>query len=126
MYVVVSTAVLPYSDDGACGQGVLVECIDNEADAVHAAVQMMQTYVQKLMPVCGEDFEEDCSTIENAQSLCQDGLKLTTFATLSPWYDLFRRNLHDHVNRDPNYGNPGHVLSLTIKECATSRCIISA
>lgn len=49
MFVVAATAVMPYSDDGASGEGLLVSCVQTEGEAIEEAVKFMDYFRLKMI-----------------------------------------------------------------------------
>ena len=114
MFVVAATAVMPYSDDGASGEGLLVSCVHTEHDAIEQAVHFMTLFRSKMI------FPRESSLMLTTDRLCADADEVATFDELATWFARFHDVVSEYVSQDPHYGNPNHVLNLVIKDVRTN------
>ena len=123
LFAVASTAVMPYSDDGPAGCGLLLECVKTEQEAVQTAIKFLKTYASEIMPT-GTSSNLDYSHKERAEQLCEDGLKLTSFEDLSLWFSEFAGTISDYLQKEQEErymggSNVGESLNLHIKDALT-------
>lgn len=120
MFVVAATAVLPYSDDGASGEGLLVSCVGTESEAVCKAVSFMEHFKNNMFSFN----PDDRSQVLAAERLCIEGHSLISFEQLGVWFKCFYDNMTEYVHKNVHYGNPKHILNLVIKEASTDTPVL--
>ena len=107
-YVVACTSVLPYSDDGASGDGILISCVRNESDAVEKALIFMKKHLSRINT---EPFRQ------NIKVLCET--KILTFKELEHVHKNFVNELTNCASEDPFYSNPNIIHTMVIKQINT-------
>jgi hypothetical protein len=119
MFAVCATAVMPYSDDGASGEGLLLSCVETEEEAVRSAIQFMQIYQTKMFSAsCNETY------VLYAKELCENTFHIKTFTELAEWFKKFYDNMLAYVSNDGHYNNPSNVLNLIIKNVFTNTAVL--
>ena len=123
LFAVATTAVMPYSDDGPAGCGLLLGCVKTEKEAVQTAIKFLKTYSSEIMPL-GTSSNLDYRHKERAEQLCEDGLKLTSFRDLSLWYSEFIGTISDYLQKEEEErwrggSNVGSFMNLHIKDALT-------
>ena len=108
-FVVAATAVLPYADDGASGEGLLLRCVDGEARAVHAALEMLADFTGRCNAAPGES-----APLSRMRALCA-APPPPTFAQFAVWFRGFFDAIEEFARSDAWYGNPKHVLCIEIR-----------
>ena len=111
LYVVASTAVLPYSDDGASGEGLQLECVRDELEAVATAVRFMNYYANKRMFTNGTNND----VVLNARRMCLLENHPNNFDELNAWFHTFLQLVEQYAQNDAYYNNPNCILNVEIK-----------
>lgn len=62
-YVVACTSVLPYSDEGASGEGLLVSCAFGEKEAMKTALLFMSKHIDR---VNGETYKQKIQILSSS------------------------------------------------------------
>lgn len=119
-YAVSSSAVLPYSDDGASGEVTMLSCVKGEREAIKKAIQFMRYYSSRLSPCC-----EGCCCQSLALKMC-DADPPHSFRSLYTWFSLFSKNVEMHVLNNPFYSNPNLILQLLIRDSETDKDVFEA
>ena len=101
-YVIVTTAVLPYADIGAHGQGLKIEFTSGEKEAVKAAVDMLVEYATQ--PSVDKSEGLHGALAENPK----------TFLEFHRWFRSYNDEIEECVRRDKHYNNPGNVVTVEI------------
>ena len=115
-FAVGATAVLPYSDNGASGEGLRLHCVSTEAEAIATAVDAVRHFVSLLHDVWDTEGARIDAYRKQAQTLCQQ--TPGNLQELDRWF----RSVHDaveaHALSDAYYDNPKNVLTLEIRNVA--------
>lgn len=113
-FAIASTAVLPYSDDGASGEGLQLMCEEGEVASVARAVCFLRLYANTRMFTSGRAEDAD---VLRARELCTLSEMPISFRGLSVWFREFNDLVESYANGDPHYTNPNQILSLEIRRC---------
>ena len=133
LFAVATTAVMPYSDDGPSGCGLLLACVKTEKEAVQTAVKFLKTYTSEMMPLSvdssGRDY--DYHHKDRAEQLCENASKFTTFERLKEWYWDFKSTIGEYLDKEEEEryrggSNVNSAMSLHIKDALTDSYIIQS